>query len=161
MFNDNEWSKILKALGCALGIGIGIDAVLFLWGIFAESFNCFCDMFGSSDTMPEMKESTLIYVIIVSLAIGLLIGIFVAISYRDERKTKEKSDIQSNNHKEILQLANSAWREAEKVKNDINTLINEACYYTDKKQNDINDIFKEIENEQEILFESLEKYKVD
>lgn len=166
MFSNTEWKKIFKGLGTGAIVGIVVDIGIFIWAVCGEFVNIFYDCFcfgGGEKIVPgtDVQEITLFYIVIITAVIGMLIGIFSALSTRNERRRKEKSEIQSNNHNDILKMANSVWQRAGTVEKSINSQIDTVCYFNENKQNDIDNIFNQIENEQKILSEDLEKYKVN
>lgn len=166
MFNKYEWKKIFKGIETGIGVGIVIDIVLVIWVVCGGFVNLFYDCFcfgGEEKLVPgtEVPDITLLYIVIISAIIGLIIGIFSAISSRNDRRTKEKDEKKADNHNNILRMAKSVWQRAEIVVKSINSQTDTVCYYKENKQKDINNIFEQIENQQKILFEDLEKYKVD
>lgn len=96
MFDKDEWIKLLKYTGYGAAVGAGLCVLLFVYEFVAEMWNCMCDCFGGCSEMPEVDSGfTFLFVFLISLAIGLMVGLFSAFSDRnyrlaaDERRRKE------------------------------------------------------------------------
>ena len=91
MFNEEEWMKVLKYSGYGAAGGAVLCALLFVYSLGAEIWNCMCDCFGDSSTAPVADEgSTYFFVFIICLGIGLMVGLFAAYCDRSERVSEEE-----------------------------------------------------------------------
>lgn len=108
MFNKDEMLKFLKCTGYGAAVGAGLCVLLFIYGLFAEAWNCLCDCFGGCDSLPEVNsDATFLFAFFISLGIGFLIGLFLALSDRASR-------IEAENRKRAA--ANSAEAKQQRIK---------------------------------------------
>lgn len=92
MFNESENKKLLHATGVGAAAGAIIDVILFVWSLLGGVWNCLCDCFGGGGNWPlAEKFSTYLFVFLICLGIGILIGFFQAMTDRSSRRNKEKA----------------------------------------------------------------------
>lgn len=91
MFNQEESAKLWKCVGKGAATGGIICGILFVYSIFAGMWNCLCDMFGSCDGLPKVNSFlTYLFVFLISVVIGLIVGLAQAGSDRAERLRQEE-----------------------------------------------------------------------
>lgn len=98
MFNQDESRKLWKYTRYGAATGAVLCVVLFVYELFAEAWNCLCDCFGGCDSLPEVNSwLTFLFVFLISLCIGFMVGICSASSDRSARLEKEEQERQKNN----------------------------------------------------------------
>lgn len=91
MFNKDEMSTILLCTGYGAAAGAVLCGILFVYSLFAEAWNCFCDCFGGCNSLPEVNSGiTFLFAFLICLGIGLLVGLFLAFSDRSSRIEEEE-----------------------------------------------------------------------
>lgn len=101
MFNKDEWIKLFKYTGYGAAVGACLCFLLFLYSFVAEIWNCMCDCFGGCSEMPEVDSGlTFLFVFIISLAIGLMVGLFSAFNDRNYRLSAEERRRKENESEE-------------------------------------------------------------
>ena len=97
MFNQDERRKMWKYTGYGAVTGVILCVILFVYELFAETWNCLCDCFGGCDSLPEVNSwLTFLFVFLISLGIGFIAGICSAASDRSARLENEEQERQKN-----------------------------------------------------------------
>lgn len=113
MFNGEEWKKLFSGLGIGLLVGAGIDVLLFIYELCAESINCFMDCLCSGEVAPEIKDDNVfLYVILIATGIGVMIGFFSALVARSERIDAEKAAWSAEAHNQRIKWAGEIKQKA-------------------------------------------------
>lgn len=101
MFTNDEIKCFTKTTLFGFAAGIVIDILVFVYDFFSQTWNCFCEECGGGCQVPEVKSSSLyFYVIFICTLIGLIIGLFIAISDRKDRINKENKRLKDKMSKE-------------------------------------------------------------
>ncbi len=150
MFNKSEVLKILKSVGKGAAIGGILCIVLFIYELFADLFNCFCNALSGENWLPDPNSDILTFVFIfgIGVAIGLIVGFFMALKMRSNRiavetKTrleKEEKELNAhllNNQKEIAVAYKNFINYAERSADSIHKPFKEIHYYEQEKNRSI------------------------
>lgn len=162
MPNKDELQKLLKYSGYGAAAGGAACVLLFIYQLFAKTWNCLCNCIGGCKTIPVINSAaTFLFVFFICFAIGLIIGIFLMLRERSDRLEYEaqKEDDQNSDkaRNQRKQWAAEIKRNASKVA-DICEKNADDCdifVFPCKSDSLMNDIFNEFADAAEL------KVKVD
>lgn len=158
MFNQDERRKFWKYTGYGAATGGVLCVILFVYGLFAEAWNCLCDCFGGCDSLPEVNSwLTFLFVFLICTGIGFMIGLFSSLNDRSARLEDEAAKRAAANSEEakrqrikwageVKQKALSVATTCEKNAREYKPLIT-PTYKADSK---MDEIMKELANAAEL-----------
>lgn len=127
MFNQEESRKLWGCTGKGAAVGGVLCGILFVWTLFADLWNCLCDCLSSSSTLPEANSFlTYLFVFIISVVIGFIVGYAQASSARNERLELEEQARQKNDRIQRQKYASDIKNKAQTTLQSVYNIQNKA-----------------------------------
>jgi len=163
MFKGREWGYIFGGPAIGAIVGVILSIVTPIYSGCAELYNC---TFGAilSCKLPypdDFSGDDVKYIIIVTTAIGFVIGFFIALSIRNNRVSQENSAQAVKNYKDIVKQINATLDRVKSPENNLKKKIESVSYSEDRLKNQYMDCYNKSLKAQSKAEHYLKEFEVD